>query len=121
MVESNTTQDTGMFPAADEAEGGLFSDWDLRIHDDHWEFLVPKRDALAVIAAKHGVGAKTAEALFFDVFCLKFSNFLNECLGDVVSCPIDISGPFTLVKLPFWDQLEQSGQMQIDSSAAPKT
>lgn len=121
MVKSDTTQDTGMFPEVDEQEDDLFSDWDLRIHDEHWEFLVPKRDALARIAAKHRVDAKTAEALFFDVFCLKFSNFLNECLSDVVSHPIDISGPFPLVNLPFWDQLEQSGQPLIDSSAAPKT
>ena len=75
MVESNTTQDTGTFPEVDEDEDGPFSDWDLGIHDDHWALLVPKRSALNLITAKHGVDARTAEALFFDVFCLKFSNF----------------------------------------------
>jgi hypothetical protein len=118
MVESNTAQGTGMFSEADETDEGPFWNWDFGDRDDHWEFLVPKRSALALITAKHGVDAKTSEALFFDVFFLKFSSFLEECLEDVVSAPIDVSGIFPLVKLPFWDRLAQSEQMQIDSPRA---
>jgi hypothetical protein len=68
MVESNTAQGTGMFSEADETDEGPFWNWDFGDRDDHWEFLVPKRSALALITAKHGVDAKTSEALFFDVF-----------------------------------------------------
>jgi hypothetical protein len=110
MVESDTTRGTGMVAEVGEEEEGPFWDWAFADRNDHWEFLVPKRGAPALIAAKHGVDAKTAEALFFDVFFLEFSNFLEQCLEDVVSSPIDVSGAFPLVKLPFWDRLSQSGQ-----------